>query len=115
MAVLLQKSGQKGEDKWDRRPIPLTLNADRELADSKGDPTKFLFLRNIVVSPLSMPNGLPWRDTREKSDVFFQILIDACSHEGSIVTDLTSLTGASLRASRASGRHFFGIEADPLI
>jgi hypothetical protein len=101
--VLLQKSGQKGEDKWDMRPIPLILNADRELADSKEDPTKFLFLRNTVVSPLSMPNELPWRGAREKSNVFFQILIDACSHEGSIVADLTSSTRASLRASRASG------------
>jgi hypothetical protein len=71
MAVLLQKSGQKGEDEWDKQPIPLILNADRELANSKEDPTKFLFLWNTVGSPLSMPNGLPWRGAREKSDVFF--------------------------------------------
>jgi hypothetical protein len=114
-AVLLQKTGQRGDETWDRLPISMILNADRELADSKGDPTNLLFLQNIVDSPLIMPNGVAWRGAREKSDVFLQTLIDICSHEGSIVADLTSSTGASLRASRASGRHFFGIEADSSI
>jgi hypothetical protein len=62
-----------------------------------------------------MPTRVAWRGAQEKSDVFFQTLIDICSHKGSIVADLTSSTGTSLRASQAFGWHFFGIEADSSI
>jgi hypothetical protein len=114
-AALLQKTGQVGDEEWDRTPAPSNLNPDLELVDTKDDPLKFLFVRNSVTSPSLMLDGKPWRGAREKSDVFFQILIEACSGEGSIVADLTTSCGASLRACRASGHHFFGLESDPKI
>ena len=72
----------------------------------------YLLLKNIVTSPAMMPNGEPWRGAREKSNILFQLLIDACSKFGDIVVDLTTSTGASLQACRASSRHFIGAKRD---
>jgi hypothetical protein len=65
-----------------------------------------------MFNPALDMEGKPWRGPREKSDVFFQILIEACSMPGSIFADLSASTEASLKACRASGKHFFGLEAD---
>jgi DNA modification methylase len=112
-AALLRKTGQVASDQWDRKPAPLNLNPDLELVDTIEDPIKLLSIRNSVLSPSLMPNGKPWHGAREKPSIFFQVLIEACSSEGSIVADLTASTGASLKAYQASGRHFFGLEKDP--
>jgi DNA modification methylase len=93
----------------------LNLNPAPELVDTKNDPIKFLFIQNSVLKPSMMPEGKPWHGARKKLDVFWQILIEACSGEGSIVADLTASCGATLRACQASGRHFFGLERDPKI
>jgi DNA modification methylase len=114
-AALLRKTGQVASDQWDRKPEPPNLNPDPELVDTIEDPIKLLSIQNSVLSPSLMPNRKPWRGACEKSNVFFQILIEACSSEGSIIIDLTASTGASLRACRTSGRHFFGLEKDPKI
>jgi DNA modification methylase len=109
--ALLWKTGQVALDQWDRKLAPLNLNPDPELVDTIEDPIKLLSIWNSVL----MPNGKSWHGAREKSNIFFQILIEACSSEGSIVTDLTTSTRTSLKVYRASGRHFFGLEKDPKI
>ena len=38
-----------------------------------------------------------------------------CTQPGHVVVDIVELTGASARASKASGRHFFGFEQDQRI
>jgi hypothetical protein len=58
-AALLRKTGQVGDEEWDRTPTPSDLNPDVELVDSKDDPLKFLFVRNLVTSPSLMPDGKP--------------------------------------------------------
>jgi hypothetical protein len=114
-AALLQKSGSLDGVTWERAPVPLALHPDLDLTDSYADPIKYLSIANTVLNPALMSNGAPWRGPREKSPVFFQILIEACSKEGAVVVDLTASTGASLRACRASGRNFFGLESDSKI
>ena len=44
--------------------------------------------------------------------MLFQILIEMCSRPNQIVVDISASTGASTRACKASGHHFFGLEAD---
>ena len=105
-ATLLRKTVQVASDQWDRKPVPSNLNLDPELADTIEDPIKLFSIWNSVLSPSLMPNGKPWRGAREKSSIFFQVLIEACSSEGSIVADLTASTGAFLRACQALGCHF---------
>jgi hypothetical protein len=83
-----------------------------DLANTSKDPHKFLKLRNSVLNPVLTKAGTSWRGAREKSAIFFQILIEACSSNRSIVADLSTGTGSSVRACRASGRHFFGLEDD---
>jgi hypothetical protein len=114
-AALLVKSGKVMDDVWDRAPTPLVLNADTDLAGTNDDLIKYLSLRNIVSSFSVSKTGEPWCGSREKSDVFMQILIEACSNEGTVVVDLSALTGTSFRACRASGRHFVGLERDKRI
>jgi hypothetical protein len=53
-------------------PKKFVLNQDLESH-------KFLKLRNSVPNPVLTKAGTPWRGAREKSNVFFQILIEACS------------------------------------
>ncbi|KAG0631975.1 hypothetical protein M758_1G295400 [Ceratodon purpureus] len=112
-ALLLLKTGRaQGKPNWERLPKPLKLNSDPLLANTPEDPLRFLSLRNDVQTPTLGVDQKSLRGPHEKSDVFFQTLIDMCSKEGDIVVDLSASTGASLRACRASGRHFFGIEED---
>ena len=89
---------------WPRMPQKLKLHSDPDFAIKYLllDPIKYLLLENIVTSPAMMPNREPWRGAREKSDIFFQLLIDACSKFGDTVVDLTASTGASLRTCRVS-------------
>ena len=91
-----------------RMPQKLKLHSNPDFAGTVEDPIKYLLLKNIVTSPAMMPNGEPWRGAKEKFDIFFQLLIDVCSKFGDTVVDLTTSTGASLRACRASGLHFIG-------
>jgi hypothetical protein len=114
-AALLVKTGKVVDDVWDRSPIPLVLNPDAKLVGTNEDPIEHLSLRNAISSFTMTKAGELWRGSREKSDVFFQILIEACSSEGSVVADLSASTGASLRACRAYGRHFLGLERDKRI
>ena len=93
-------------------PQKMKLHSDPDFAGTAEDPIKYLLLKNIVTSPTMMPNGEPWRGAREKSDIFFQLLINACSKFGDTIVDLTASTGASLRACRAFSRHFIGAERD---
>ena len=109
-AVLLVKTGRLKDKQWERLPIPFKFNADPLLANTADDPMRYLTLTNYVEKPSMDKRGNPWRGPHEKSCTFFQILIDMCSNPGDIVVDLSASTGASLLASRASGRHFFGIE-----
>jgi hypothetical protein len=94
---LFQKTRQNGDEQWDRLPVPLNLNPDLELVLTKEDPIKFLSFQNLVISSSMMLDGKPRRGTREKSDVFFQILIKACLGKKSILVDLITSTRASLR------------------
>lgn len=112
-ALLLLKTGvATGKPDWERLPKPLKLNSDPLLVNTPEDPLRFLSLTNDVQKPTLGADLKPLRGPHEKSDVFFQILIEMCSKEGDLVVDLSASTGASLRACRASGRHFFGIEED---
>jgi hypothetical protein len=86
------KSGIVGDVKWNRAPKKFVLNQDP--------------------NPVLTKAWTPWRGMPKKSDIFFQILIKACSSDRSIVADLSAGTGSSVRACRASGRHFFGLEDD---
>ena len=62
-----------------------------------------------------MADGTPWRGSREISDVLYQVLTEMCSKPGHLVANLLASTSASYRACKASGRHFFGMEADKRI
>jgi hypothetical protein len=106
------KSGIVGNVKWNRAPKKFVLNQDPDLANTSEDPYKFLKLRNSILNLGLTKARTPWCGAYEKSDVFFQILIEACSSDRSIVTDLSAGTRSSLRACRAFGRHFFGLEDD---
>ena len=97
---------------WNCSLRPLKLILDPDLTNTNKDPIKFLSLRNTVLAPTMNHDDKPWRGVNKKSDTFFQILIEACLSPGSIVADLTVLTRASLKACRASGRHFMGFEND---
>jgi hypothetical protein len=112
VVALVVKIGVSKGVSWNRRPRPLKLISDPDLANTNEDPIKFLSLRNTVLTPTMNQDGKPWRGAKEKSDTFFQILIEACSSPGSIVADLTASTGASLKACCASGRQFVGFEND---
>lgn len=111
-AVLLVKTGRSQTKAWARLPKPFKLNSDPLTANTPEDPIRYLSLTNYVEKPALDDSGNLWRGPHEKSDVLFQILIDMCSKPGDLVVDLSASTGASLRACRASGRHFFGIEED---
>ena len=101
-----------GDLKWNRAPKKFVFYQDLDLANTFEDPHKFLKLRNLVPNIAMTKAGIPWRGTHKKSNVFFQILIEACLSDQLIVADLYAETRASLRACQASGRHFFGLEAD---
>jgi hypothetical protein len=113
--VLLAKSGKVVDDIWDKAPTPLVLNADADLVGTNDDPIKYLLLRNIVSSFSVSKTGEPWRGSGEKSDVFMQILFEACSSEGTVVADLSAWAGTSFRACCASSQHFVGLERDKRI
>ncbi|KAG0566984.1 hypothetical protein KC19_7G101700 [Ceratodon purpureus] len=113
--ALLMKTGRSRDHKHPRLPIPLRLNSDPQLVNTPEDPLKFLCLTNFVENPATDGKGNLWRGPHEKSEVFMQVLIDMCSKPGDVVVDLAASTGASLRACRASGRHYFGIEEDTTI
>ena len=113
--VLLVKTGIMKDDQFDRLPLPFSLNADPELQDTPKDPLCYLTLTNVVTNPSLTANGTPWQGNREISDVLYQVIIEMCSKPGQVVADLSASTGASYRACKASGRHFFGLEADKRI
>ena len=79
---------KSGDVSWPRMPQKLKLHSDPDFAGTIEDPIKYLLLKNIVTSPAMMPNREPWRGAREKSNIFFQLLIDACSKFGDTVVDL---------------------------
>ena len=110
--VLLVKTGIMKDDRFNRLPLPLTLNANQELRDTTEDPLRYLTLTNVVNNPSRKANGTPWRRSREISDVIFQVIIEMCIKPGHLVADLLASTGASYKACMASGRHFFGLEPD---
>ena len=56
-----------------------------------------------------MADGTTWHGSREISDVLYQVLIEMYSKPGHLVANLSASTGASYRACKASGRHFFGM------
>jgi hypothetical protein len=114
-AALLVKTRKVVDDVWNMTPIPLALNPNLDLIGTIDDPIKYLSLRNTVSIISMTKTGELWRGQREKSDVFFHILIEACSSDGFVVADLSASTGASFRACRASGRHFVGLERDKRI
>ena len=112
LVVLLVKTGIFRDDRFNRLPLPLTLNADQELRNTAEDPLRYLTLTNVVTNPSLKANGKPWRGSREISDVLFQVIIEMCTKPGHLVADLSTSTGASYRACMASGQHFFGLEPD---
>ena len=85
-----------GNAQWLRMLQKLKLHTDLDFAGTAKDPIKYLLLKNVVSSPALMPNREPWHSARKKSDIFFQLLINACSTFGDTVVDLTASTGASL-------------------
>ena len=97
VVALVVKIGMNKGVNWNRRPRPLKIIPDPILVNTNKDPIKFLSLQNIVLAPTMNQDGKPWRGAKEKSDIFFQILIEACSLLGSIVVDLTASTGALLK------------------
>jgi hypothetical protein len=113
--ALLIKTGKVVDDIWDRAPIPLALNPDPDLVGTVDDLIKYLSLQNTVSTVSMTKTGEPWRGPREKSDVFFQILIEACSSDGFDVANLSASTGSSLLACRTSGRYFVGLDRDKRI
>ena len=110
--MLLVKTGIFKDDQYNRLPLPFTLNADKELTGTPEDPLPYLTLTNMVSSPALMADGTPWRGSREISDVLYQVIIQMCSKPEQLVVDLLASTGASFRACKASGRHYFGMERD---
>ena len=113
--MLLVKTGIFKDDQYNRLPLPFTLNADKELTGTPEDPLRYLTLTNVVSSPVLMADGTPWRGSHEISDVLYQVIIEMCSKPGQLVADLSASTGASFRACKASGRHYFGMERDKRI
>ena len=109
---VLHRSGVKKGADFHRKPVPLQLQSDPQLSDTPQNPLKYMALTNIVSLPALNKSGKPWRGNREISDVMFQILIEMCSRPNQIVVDISASTGGSARACKASGRHFFGLEAD---
>ena len=106
------KTGIFRDDRFNRLPLPLTLNTDRELKDTVEDPLRYLTLTNVVNNPSLKANGTPWRGSREISDVLFQFIIEMCTKPGHLVADLLASTGASYRVCMVSSRHFFGLQPD---
>ena len=100
------------DDRFNQLPLPLTLNANRELRNTAEDPLRYLTLTNVVNNPSLKANGTLWHRSHEISDVLFQVIIEMCTKPGHLVADLLASTGASYRACMASGRHFFGLEPD---
>ena len=113
--MFLIKTGIFKDDQYNRLPLPFTLNADKELTGTPEDPLPYLTLTNVVSSPALMADGTPWRRSREISDVLYQVIIEMCSKPGQLVADLSASTGASFRACKVSGRHYFGMEGDKRI
>ena len=62
-----------------------------------------------------MADRTPWRGSREILDVLYQVIIEMCSKPKQLVADLLASTGASFRACKASGRHYFRMEGDKQI
>ena len=138
------------------------LHSDKDLVNTDSDPISGLSIPNFIdKSILTMHSDgvTPWRGAREKTSIFMQMLIEACSAPGSRIVDLTVgtcinfykllfhgfffhffvyfmvnhscffiiffkiklllslyltflVTGSTLHACRASGRHFLGFEED---
>ena len=106
--ILVVKKGAN----FPRKLVPLQLYSDPHLSDIPQDPLKYMALTNIVSSPALNKSGKLWHGNQEISDMLFQILIEMCSRPNHIVVDILASTGVSTRACKASGRHFFGLEAD---
>lgn len=52
-------------------------------------------LQNYIIKDnLLMNAATPWRGPREKSTLFMQMLVQACSLPGDVVMDCTAATGA---------------------
>ena len=113
--MLVVKTGRLKDDWFSRLPTPLTLNADPELRGMPKDPLRYLALSNVVSNPSLMADGTSWCRNCKISDVLYQVLVEMCSKSGHLVADLSALTGASYKACKVSGRHFFGMEADKRI
>ena len=110
--LLLVKTNILKDDQYNRLLLPFTLNADLELCDITEDPLCHLTLTNIVLNPSLIADGTPRQGSHEILDVLYQVIIKMCSKPGQLVGDLPASTGASYRACKASGCHFFGLEAD---
>ena len=75
-----------------KRKPSFQLHPDKDLVDTDFDPISGLSIPNFIE-----PNNLtmqhdgvtPWRGAREKTSIFMQMLIEACSTPGSRIVDLT--------------------------
>ena len=106
--MLLVKAG----DSFRRKPLPYKFHTDPDLKINGEDPLRFWMLSNHVSNPTLKASGGTWRGNWEMSDVLYQIVVEMCTLPSQIVVDISASIGASARACRASGRHFFGFESD---
>lgn len=68
------------------------LHSDKDLVNTDSDPISGLSIPNFIdKSILTMHSDgvTPWRGAREKTSIFMQMLIEACSAPGSRIVDLT--------------------------
>ena len=79
-----------------KRKPSFQLHSDKDLVNTDFDPISSLSIPNFIdKNNLTMhPDGVtPWRGAREKTSIFMQMLIEACSAPGSRIVDLTVGTG----------------------
>ena len=87
-------------------PLPLTLNADRELKDTAEDPLRYLMLTNVVSSPSLKANGTPWRGV-VKFQTFYSRLLSRCARNQATLLQICQRpsvhhTGLAWRAADTS-------------
>ena len=79
-----------------KRKPSFQLHSDKDLVNTDFDPLSGLSIPNFIdKNNLTMHiDGItPWRGAREKTSIFMQMLIEACSAPGSRIVDLTVGTG----------------------
>lgn len=79
-----------------RKPLPFNLHPNLDLVDTNFDPISGLSITNSIRKEnqtMKADGTSPWRGAREKTPVFMQLLIEACSRARDRVVDMSVSTG----------------------